>query len=107
VSYEEREREYQEAKAAYEAALVRLKAAKKARPASFRVPPRNDIIEARREHIWQRYVAGERDLPAMAKRLGVSLAHVKHVVSLGLHEAAYEYGPPTRSDYLDGAGAAP
>jgi hypothetical protein len=108
VSYEEREREYQEAKAAYEAALVRLTAAKKARPSPyFTVPPRNAIIEARRQHIWHRYVAGERDLQAMAQRLGVSLEHVKSVIREELHERAYEYGPPTRSDYLDRAGAAP
>ena len=91
------EREYQEAKAAYGAALARLKAAKAARPPQPQVPSRWEIADARRERIWQAYLAGDRDFCSLAQRFGVLPARVRVIVKRELAEHAH--GPFTRDDW--------
>ena len=81
------EREYVEAKAAYDAALVRLAAAKKARRS------RRWRLAQLQEEVWQAYVDGERDYRALAERFGRSRAWVSNHVRGILRER--RFGPET------------
>ena len=92
------EREYVEAKAAYDAALVRLVAAKKARPAK---PTKAALLRERNDEIveaaWQAYIDGERDYQMLADRHDRSKGWVKHHISRLRYER--RFGPETLRDF--------
>jgi hypothetical protein len=92
------EREYIEAKAAYDAALVRLAAAKKARP---KQTLKSDLRRAENQRIgeavWQAYVEGARDYHLLADRFGRSRSWVNsHILSV-LYQR--RFGPETLREY--------
>ena len=91
------EQEYCEALAAYEVALKRLVAAKKARP---KPTIRANSLEHKkqvREAIWQAYLAGERNYDAMARRFGRTPGNVRHLIREMRRERAF--GPITAKDH--------
>jgi hypothetical protein len=92
------EREYVEAKAAYDAALVRLSAAKKARP---KQTTKYELREAQnqriRDAVWQAYLGGQRDYRALGKEFGRSTAWVGIHIREVMHQR--RFGPETAHEY--------
>ena len=92
------EREYVEAKAAYDAALVRLSAAKKARP---KQTTKYELREAQnqriRDAVWQEYLGGQRDYHALGKEFGRSTAWVGSHIREIMHQR--RFGPETLREY--------
>jgi hypothetical protein len=92
------EREYVEAKAAYDAALVRLSAAKKARP---KQTTKYELREAQnqriRDAVWQAYLGGQRDYRALGKEFGRSTAWVGSRIREVMHQR--RFGPETLLEY--------
>lgn len=99
MSGEVAEREYLEAKAAYDKALARLIAAKKARPRQEPVVRIGSLRQMAREReaIWQAYLAGDRDYEAMARRFGRTRGNITSVIRNTRQERAF--GPPTAEEY--------
>jgi hypothetical protein len=95
---EDAEREYVEAKAAYDAALVRLSAAKKARP---KQTTKYELREAQnqmiRDAVWQAYLGGQRDYRALGKEFGRSTAWVGSHIREVMHQR--RFGPETAHEY--------
>jgi hypothetical protein len=92
------EQEYIEAKAAYDVALARLVAARKARPkqptkAELRLAENQRITDV----IWQAYVAGERDYDVLAALVGRSRGWAGRHVHTILHKR--QFGPETPQEY--------
>jgi hypothetical protein len=91
------EREYIDAKAAYDAALARLRSAKKARSKpAIRINSLAHKAQVR-EAIWQAYLAGERDYEALAQRFGRARSGISGVISAFRSERAF--GPITAEEY--------
>jgi hypothetical protein len=94
---DEAEREYFEARAAYDKALVRLSAAKKARPKpAIRAGSLEHMAQVR-DAIWQAYLAGERDYEAMAKRFGRTRGNISTVIRDVKKERGF--GPITAEEH--------
>jgi hypothetical protein len=95
---EDAEREYVEAKAAYDVALARLVAARKARPkqptkAELRTAENQRIADA----VWQAYLDGKRDRRALAEEFGRSRQWIGNTIWENLSRRAF--GPETIEEH--------
>jgi hypothetical protein len=89
----EAEREYAEARAAYDAALARLSAAKLAM-AGVKSLQRHEFNRA----VWQAYLDGERDYRVIAAQFGRSRAWVSQYIRGLLRERGFRY-PETLQEH--------